>query len=107
MKEYEIKFKNDQIGDIEFKTVKWAHDEKSAVRLLLQKNPDADGRCVFKRGGTGKIISVKDITGGEGLSNLVKDCEELLSPDDGGSTPPTSTIPVVLITNNTNTITNK
>lgn len=64
MKEFEITFKNDQIGDIEFTTIKWAHDEKSAVRLLLQKNPDKDGKCVFKRGGTGKIISVKDTTGG-------------------------------------------
>lgn len=93
MREYQITFTNDQIGDIEFKTFKWAHDEKSAVRLLLQKNPEKNGRCVFKRGGTGKIISVKDITdGGEGLSNQIA---KLI--DDGGSTPPTSTKPIILI----------
>ncbi len=41
---------------------KWAHDEKGATRLLLQKNPDKLGNCIFKRGGTGRIISVADIT---------------------------------------------
>lgn len=92
MREYQITFKNDQIGGIEFRTIKWAHDEKSAVRLLLQKNPEKDGRCVFKRGGTGRIVKVKDITGGEGLSNRLDNLA-----DDGGSTPPASTKPVILI----------
>ena len=92
MREYQIIFKNDQIGDVEFKTFKWAHDERSAVRLLLQKNPEKNGRCVFKRGGTGTIISVKDITGDEGLSNQPDNLA-----DDGGSTPPVSTKPIILI----------
>ncbi len=38
---------------------KWAHDEKSAVKLLLAKNPDKNGYCAFKRGGTGKILNVE------------------------------------------------
>jgi hypothetical protein len=38
---------------------KWAHDEKAAVRLLLSKNPDKDGYCMFKRGGRGKILNVE------------------------------------------------
>ena len=40
---------------------KWAHDEKAAVRLLLAKNPDKNGNCVFKRGGSGKILNVKQV----------------------------------------------
>tara|TARA_R100000329_G_scaffold100125_1_gene82657 strand:+ start:184 stop:366 length:183 start_codon:yes stop_codon:yes gene_type:complete len=40
---------------------KWAHDEKAAVRLMLAKNPDKDGNCVFKRGGSGKILNVKQV----------------------------------------------
>ena len=50
------------MGDTKFLTSKWAHDEKGAIRLMLQKNPEKDGRCIFKRGGTGRIVSVKDIT---------------------------------------------
>lgn len=38
---------------------KWAHDEKAAVRLLLAKNPDKNGYCVFKRGGGGRILKVE------------------------------------------------
>lgn len=62
MREYAIEYTHDEMGDMEFRTSKWAHDEKGAVRLLLQKNPDKEGRCIFKRGGTGRIVSVKDIT---------------------------------------------
>ena len=40
---------------------KWAHDKKSAVRLLLSKNPDKNGYCVFKRGGRGRILDVEQI----------------------------------------------
>jgi len=43
-------------------TSKWAHSSGEAVKLLLQKNPDKTGTCVFKRGGTGKIISVEEVT---------------------------------------------
>ena len=50
------------MGDMTFRTSKWAHDEKGSVRLMLQKNPDKEGKCIFKRGGTGRIISVKKIT---------------------------------------------
>ena len=40
------------------KAYKWAHTEQEAVRLLLQKMPDKNGTVVFKRGGTGTILSV-------------------------------------------------
>lgn len=42
-------------------TLKWARNEKDAVRLILKKNPDKDGSCSFKRGGSGKIISVEQL----------------------------------------------
>jgi hypothetical protein len=41
--------------------IKWAHDEKEAVKYLLKKNPSKDGSCVFKRGSRGKIISVEEL----------------------------------------------
>ena len=41
------------------KTYKWAHTEQDAVRLLLKKMPDKNGTVVFKRGGSGTILSVK------------------------------------------------
>ena len=91
MREYAIEYTHDEMGDMTFRTSKWAHDEKGAVRLMLQKNPDKGGKCIFKRGGTGRIVSVKDITGGARSSTLVKDCEATRSPEDGGSIPPTST----------------
>jgi hypothetical protein len=42
--------------------IKWAHDPKSAVRLLLSRNPDKDGTVHYKRGGSGKILSVEEVT---------------------------------------------
>lgn len=62
MREFCIEYKHDEMGDTVFRTSKWAHDAKGAVRLLLQKNPDKDGKCIFKRGGTGRILSTEDIT---------------------------------------------
>ena len=44
------------------RTLKWAHNPSDAVKLILQKSPDKTGTCVFKRGGTGKIISVEEVT---------------------------------------------
>jgi hypothetical protein len=46
------------VGD----TSKWAHSSTEAVKLLLQKKPDKTGTCVFKRGGSGKILSVQEVT---------------------------------------------
>lgn len=64
MTEYRIRYtRRDMpegyVGD----TSKWAHSSSEAVKLLLQKNPDKTGTCVFKRGGSGKIISVEEVTG--------------------------------------------
>jgi hypothetical protein len=63
MTEYRIRYtRNDMpegyVGD----TSKWAHTPSEAVKLLLQKNPDKTGACIFKRGGSGKIISVQEVT---------------------------------------------
>ena len=38
---------------------KWANNEKDAVKLILKKTTDKSGICVFKRGGTGRIISIE------------------------------------------------
>jgi hypothetical protein len=66
MREYQIDYTHDEMGKMKFRTSKWGQDAKKAVRLMLQNNPDKDGRCIFKRGGTGKIIQVKDITNDNG-----------------------------------------
>lgn len=42
-------------------TTKWANDPKSALKHMLKKSPEKDGRCFFKRGGSGKIISIEEI----------------------------------------------
>jgi len=62
MTEYEIRTKRDDMPEgYVGKVYKWAHDEKAAVLLLLKKRPDPSGRCVFKRGGTGQILSVTEV----------------------------------------------
>ena len=91
MREYQIEYTHDEMGDMKFRAYKWAGDEKKAVRLLLRVNAGKDDRVQFKNGGTGRILSVTDITGGARSSTLVKDCEVMQSPEDGGSIPPTST----------------
>ena len=63
MKQYYITYRVDELpaeGNTSA-AIKWAHNEKDAVRLLLQVNPEKDGRCRFKRGGTGKILSVEEL----------------------------------------------
>ena len=60
MIEYCIEYQRDDMPEnYTGKTFNWAHNEKEAVNYILQKRPEKDGTCVFKRGGTGKIISVK------------------------------------------------
>ena len=60
MNRYKITYVNFDMKEGESSVAsKWAHDEKSAVRLLLAKNPDKNGYCVFKRGGSGKILKVE------------------------------------------------
>jgi hypothetical protein len=59
MNEYKIcSTRNDMPKGYVSKAYKWAHTEQEAVRLLLQKMPDKNGTVVFKRGGTGTILSV-------------------------------------------------
>lgn len=42
------------------RTTKWARDQKTAVRFLLARN-EKDGTVLFKRGGSGKILSVEKV----------------------------------------------
>ena len=62
MNQYRITYTHDDMpNDYKGNIIKWAHTEKEAVKLILKKNPEKDGTCVFKRGATGKILTVKEI----------------------------------------------
>ncbi len=62
MNQYEIRYSmNGMPDDYVGKSCKWANDEKSALKHLLKKAPDKSGFCVFKRGATGKILSIKEL----------------------------------------------
>lgn len=62
MKQFYIEYRrNDMPSEYRGAAIKWAHDDKAAVRLLLQKAPDKQGNCVFKRGGSGQILSVQEL----------------------------------------------
>ena len=49
-------------SDFTGNAIKWAHDPKDAVRLLLSRNQGRDKVVQFKRGGNGIILNVEDIT---------------------------------------------
>lgn len=62
MNQYEIKYTMNGMPDgYVGRTSKWANDEKSALKHILKKVPDKAGRCVFKRGATGQILSIKQL----------------------------------------------
>jgi hypothetical protein len=62
MNQYEIRYtRSDMPDDYISVTTKWANDPKSALKYMLKKSPEKDGTCFFKRGGSGKIISTKEI----------------------------------------------
>ena len=59
---YQITYDNfDMPDDYTSKSIKWAHNEKDAVKLITKKAPDKDGICQLKRGSTARIIEVKEI----------------------------------------------
>jgi len=63
MTEYKIRYiRNDMPEGYVGESLKWAHSPTEAVKLLLQKNPDKNGACVFKRGGSGKILSAEEVS---------------------------------------------
>ena len=39
--------------------IKYAKDEKTALSYIIKAKPDATGIVVFKRGGSGKLISIE------------------------------------------------
>ncbi len=66
MREYKITYKrNDMPSDFTSSAIKWAHSAKDAVRLMLSRNQGKDKTVQFKRGGSGIILNVEDITDGE------------------------------------------
>jgi hypothetical protein len=63
MNQYYITFRHDDLPP-ESNTsaaIKWAHNEKDAIRLLLKVAPEKNGRCRFKRGGSGQILNIEKI----------------------------------------------
>ena len=62
MRQYRIRYKH---GDMQEGYVgewfKWAHDEKSALKLVFKNNLDRNGFGILKRGARGKLIEVKEI----------------------------------------------
>tara|TARA_R110002050_G_scaffold60559_2_gene134338 strand:+ start:1773 stop:1970 length:198 start_codon:yes stop_codon:yes gene_type:complete len=60
--QYSIKYsRSDMPEGYVGSTIKWARTKNDAVKLILKKLPDSQGRCVFKRGGIGEIISIEQI----------------------------------------------
>ncbi len=63
MNQYLITYKRkDMPAEYTGATTKWAHNERDALKLILSTSPKKNSPIVtFKRGGTGEIISVKEI----------------------------------------------
>ncbi len=61
MQEYLITYSRSDVEGQVMRATKWAHDEKKALSYILKKIPAKDGSCNFKRGGSGRIISVKEL----------------------------------------------
>tara|TARA_R100001086_G_scaffold123417_1_gene63585 strand:+ start:326 stop:517 length:192 start_codon:yes stop_codon:yes gene_type:complete len=40
---------------------KYAKDSNQALKYILKKKKDKNGFCVFKRGSTGRILSVEEL----------------------------------------------
>ena len=60
MNQYKIDYSREDMSDNYIgSTLKWGRDDKDALMTILKKRPEKNGICVFKRGGTGKILSIK------------------------------------------------
>ncbi len=40
---------------------KYAKDSNQALKYILKKKKDKNGFCVFKRGSTGRILSIEEL----------------------------------------------
>ncbi len=61
MQEYLITYSRSDVKDQVMRATKWAHDEKTALSYILRTRPAKDGSCNFKRGGSGRIISIQEL----------------------------------------------
>lgn len=62
MNQYLIKYSSqDMPKDYVGRSVKWAHNERDAINLLLRNKYKKEGTCTFKRGSHGHILSVEEI----------------------------------------------
>lgn len=60
--QYEIKYiRNDMPKAYVGKTVKYARSEEEAIKFLCGSKPDKQGYFRMKRGGRGKIQSIKQL----------------------------------------------
>lgn len=42
-------------------TIKYARDENTALMYLMKRKPEKDGTFVFKKGGFGKIVEIRQL----------------------------------------------
>tara|TARA_X000000950_G_scaffold219677_1_gene264529 strand:- start:8901 stop:9092 length:192 start_codon:yes stop_codon:yes gene_type:complete len=61
MQEYIITYSRRDVENQVMQVTKWAHDEKKALSYILKSKPIKDGFCNFKKGGSGRIISVQEV----------------------------------------------
>lgn len=60
MDEFRITYTRDDMKKDYVNTItKWGRDEKDALMHMLKKRPEKNGLCIFKKGGTGKILSIE------------------------------------------------
>lgn len=60
MELYRITYTRDDMKkDYVASILKWGRDEKDVLKHMLKKRPEKSGLCIFKKGGTGKILSIE------------------------------------------------
>tara|TARA_X000000368_G_C22912462_1_gene659256 strand:- start:473 stop:670 length:198 start_codon:yes stop_codon:yes gene_type:complete len=62
MRQYKVRYRHgDMQEDYVGECIKWAHDEKSALKLVFKNNLDRNGFGILKRGARGKLINITEI----------------------------------------------
>lgn len=59
MKQYRIKYKRNDMPNFQGSAVKYARDEKEALKHFCGSKPDKSGFFRMKRGGIAKLISIE------------------------------------------------
>ncbi len=62
MNKFYISYKrNDMPPEYTGATIKYARDENTALMYLMKRKPEKDGTFVFKKGGFGKIVEIRQL----------------------------------------------